>query len=544
MNIFTRKNQSIGTQFLMMINLVIFVTVIFMALYYMFVTNRLNIISQTEEDFKNKAISNLVFETARIDLETNNYQKLNKITKSLIQNNLITYVATYEKKKPQKVTWSTISNIKGKTVPINNLTTSYIKSLPFSFIDPQNVKVVQGNTGKHIVIVGYEAQPVLVSYLNSIIENNKILALTFLFLGFVCAILMVRVVTEPIKHLASGVKIFSSGNLKHKIPQTKYTEINLLVDAFNEMAHKLDAVYTSLEDKVKERTQEVVEKNKELKNAYNELQEAQSMMVHSEKMRSLGELVAGITHEINNPVNFIYGNLIHLNNYSKDLVEIIEKYQEVENKLPDEDKKELSRLKEELEFDFIKDDLPDLIKSCKEGTERTKNIILDLKSFSRADELIVNEIDLHKEINTSLNILYNKYKDNINIHKEFSEIPSIDCYGGQINQVFLNILDNAIFAIEKEGDIFIRTKTDDKYVVIEIEDTGKGMSQENVKKIFEPFYTTKSVGEGTGLGMSISYKVIQNHNGIIEVESEVGKGTKFIVKLPKEGVKKQLASKD
>ena len=183
----------------------------------------------------------------------------------------------------------------------------------------------------------------------------------------------------------------------------------------------------------------------------------------------------------------------------------------------------------------MKEDLPSLIKSCQEGTERTKNIIADLKNFSRMEEMVLNSVDLEKEIDTTLNILHSKLKNRIEIHKEYEEnLPRIDAYGGQLNQVFMNILDNAAFAIEKEGNIYIRIHQDEekKNVIIEFEDDGSGMDEQTAQKIFDPFFTTKAPGQGTGLGMSISYKVIQRHNGEISVTSKEGQGTKFTIKLP------------
>ena len=164
---------------------------------------------------------------------------------------------------------------------------------------------------------------------------------------------------------------------------------------------------------------------------------------------------------------------------------------------------------------------------------------MDLKNFSRTEKMVINEIDINKEINTTLNILYNKYKNRITIHKEFEDVAPIDCYGGQINQVLMNIIDNAIFAIKENGDIFIRTKDIGNNLVVEIEDTGTGIAKENIAKVFEPFFTTKGVGEGTGLGMSISYKIIESHKGKIDIESELGKGTKFTITLPRDGLKEQ-----
>ncbi len=352
------------------------------------------------------------------------------------------------------------------------------------------------------------------------------LVLAFLIFGMLASYFLTKIIINPLLELVKGSKELSEGNFDYRFKPTGYLEIHKLISTYNKMAESLKALYTDLENKVQERTQE-------LENANNELKSTQVMMVHSEKMRSLGELVAGITHEINNPINFIHGNLTHLQNYSRALMELIDLYESMELDLSEDKKQEIKALKEKIELSFIKDDLPMLIKSCKEGTERTKNIILDLKSFSRLDEMVVNSIDLPKEIDTTLNILSNKMKGKVEIIKDYEpDIPLVEGYGGQLNQVFMNILDNACYAIKEKGNIYIRLKKTEKDVIIEFEDTGCGMNQEQAEKIFDPFFTTKPVGSGTGLGMSISYKVIQKHNGTITVDSAEGKGTKFRIQIP------------
>lgn len=361
----------------------------------------------------------------------------------------------------------------------------------------------------------------------TVFKNNlQQLVLSFLIFGMLASYFLTKIIITPLLDLVKGSKELSEGNFNYRFKKTNYLEINKLIDTYNRMAESLQALYSNLENKVQERTKELEDANKELKST-------QAMMVHSEKMRSLGELVAGITHEINNPVNFIYGNLSHLQNYTKALMELIGLYETLEIDLNEDKKKELKDLKEKIELDFLKEDLPMLIKSCREGTERTKNIILDLKNFSRFDEMVVNTIDLTKEIDTTLNILHNKIKGKIEIVKEYEDnIPLIEGHGGQLNQVFMNILDNSCYAIEKTGTIFIRLQKTEKDVIIEFEDTGCGMNKEQMERIFDPFFTTKPVGSGTGLGMSISYKVIQKHNGLISIDSVEGKGTKFRIQLP------------
>lgn len=364
------------------------------------------------------------------------------------------------------------------------------------------------------------------NYMDTFKNNLEIIVGAFLVIGLIFSYYITKIILDPLFDFVKGAKELSQGNLKYRFKKTSYFEINELVKMYNTMAENLQILYDNLENKVRERTIE-------LENANVELKSTQAMIIHSEKMRSLGQLVAGITHEINNPINYIHGNLIHLQTYTKALLELINLYETYEDGLDDEKKHNLNEIKEVLELDFIKQDLPSLIKSCHEGTERTKNIIIDLKNFSRLDEMVINNIDLAKEIDTTLNILSSKIKNRIEIVKIYDKnIPLIEGYGGQLNQVFMNILDNACYAINGYGTIFIRLQKAEDSVIIEFEDTGCGVENSQIGKVFEPFYTTKPVGEGTGLGMSISYKVIQNHNGKIAVDSVEGRGTKFRIQLP------------
>ena len=240
-----------------------------------------------------------------------------------------------------------------------------------------------------------------------------------------------------------------------------------------------------------------------------------------------------MAHEINNPVNFIHGNIMILDKYVKDMFSLIDLYIANENSIPEDEMKKIGKKKADIDIDFIRDDVKDLIKSCVEGTERTKNIILDLKNFSRMEEMVLTQFNIPKEIDTTLNILNNKYKNRITVVKDYEQnVPKIEAFGGQLNQVFMNILDNAQYAIKGEGTVTISVKQEGENVVIKFSDTGEGIKKEDIRKVFEPFFTTKPVGQGTGLGMSITYRVIKNHNGEIFIDSEVGKGTTFTIKLP------------
>lgn len=383
-----------------------------------------------------------------------------------------------------------------------------------------------------LLIVGlsliHEVQKLDIYILKQFKSSIAVVFSLCLALGIWLSAGLFRKLIKPIQTLIKTTKVMADGDLSNRLERTKYIEFNELVDSYNTMADSLQNLYSTMNHKVQEKT-------RQLRETIKELQDTQAMMVHSEKMKSLGELVAGIMHEINNPINFIHGNLSHLKNYTEDLMAIIDKFAEFENDLSEEHKAAYQKLLKDLDYEFLKSDLPDLLKSCHEGTERTKNIILNLKDFSRMEESAITNVDLPKEIDSTLNILNNKFKHNITVHKDYHEdVPKIEAYGGQLNQVFMNILDNAAFAVsEKEhGEVWITISKDNKNAYIEIKDNGKGMNEETKNKIFNPFFTTKPVGQGTGLGLSISYKVIKNHNGSIRVDSKVGEGTKFTITLP------------
>ncbi len=406
-----------------------------------------------------------------------------------------------------------------------------------------NTKYTCQKAKKYTIVVKEDKNKVAATYLHlglpaesnefDLAEDNfwnglKYLASLMLLITLFVSFTLSRTITAPLAEMEKTVAKIKDGDLSGRIEMTKYQELNELAEAYNQMTNTLQRLYSTLENQVQNRT-------KELKSAYAELQSTQAMMVHSEKMKSLGELVAGIMHEINNPINFIYGNMTHLSNYSNDLINMIEEYNKYVDSLTPEQQAVINDMKEEIDYNFLKSDLPELIKSCKEGADRAKNIIQDLKSFSRMEEVSITDVNLPSEIDTTLNILHNKIKNKAEVHKEYMEnVPKIEAFGGQLNQVFMNILDNAVGAIEKQGDIWIRINKDDsgKNIVLEIEDNGVGMDQETASKVFDPFFTTKPVGQGTGLGMSITHKIIKNHQGSISVSSKVGQGTKFVITLP------------
>jgi signal transduction histidine kinase len=295
-----------------------------------------------------------------------------------------------------------------------------------------------------------------------------------------------------------------------------------------------------LETKVNERTLELSEANTELSQTLDELKEAQGQLVEAEKMASLGQLTAGIAHEINNPINFVTSNIMPLNRDIDILIDFIQEMEKIGlSDLPAEEKKrQIEEQKEDLDYDYLKMEISQLLKGIHEGASRTSEIVKGLRVFSRLDEDDLKKADMNGGLDSTLIVINNLLNNKISLEKEYGDIPMIDCYPGKLNQVFLNILSNAIFAINKKfgdntgGILKISTSNNEKSVFVKIEDNGIGMDETTKKKIFEPFFTTKDVGEGTGLGMSIAYNTIRRHQGEIQVNSTPGIGTEFILQLP------------
>ncbi len=272
----------------------------------------------------------------------------------------------------------------------------------------------------------------------------------------------------------------------------------------------------------------------ELERTHRELKASHAQLLQSEKLASIGQLAAGVAHEINNPVGYVYSNLGTLQKYIDNLCQILEGYEQLET-LVDEDQEALKKvqaLKQELDLEYLKEDVRDLVSESREGISRVKGIVQDLKDFSHVDEAEWQWTNLHRGLDSTLNIVNNEIKYKAEVAKEYGELPEVECLASQINQVFMNLLVNAAHAIEEHGLITVRSGQDDDAVWISITDTGTGIAPENMKKIFDPFFTTKAVGTGTGLGLSLSYGIVRKHGGEIEVDSKVGKGTTFTVHLP------------
>ena len=271
----------------------------------------------------------------------------------------------------------------------------------------------------------------------------------------------------------------------------------------------------------------------ELETAYKELKATQSKILQQEKMASIGQLAAGVAHEINNPMAFISSNLGTLDKYVHRLMEFIQTQSEVIESFNTTDAIEgIKKKQKELKLDYITEDIKGLIAESLDGSERVQKIVQGLKSFARVDEAEYKYANMNECIESTINIVWNELKYKATLKKDYGNLPLTKCYPQQMNQVFMNLLINAGHAIEKQGEITIKTWDEDGSILIAISDTGHGIPKENLNNIFEPFFTTKEVGKGTGLGLSITYEIIQKHNGEITVESEVGKGTTFTVRIP------------
>jgi two-component system NtrC family sensor kinase len=300
----------------------------------------------------------------------------------------------------------------------------------------------------------------------------------------------------------------------------------------------------NLEQMVSDRTAALQKSKGEFEQALARLRETQAQMIQSEKMASIGQLAAGVAHEINNPTGFVSSNLKTLSDYEKDVSPLIGQYRGLVEDLKDiiagdnccaalsEQVERIATLENQIDMDFILDDMKNLIEESREGTERIKKIVLNLKDFAHPGEDKLQFADINQCLESTLNVVWNELKYKATVTKAYGDLPIIQCYPHQLNQVFMNLLVNAAQAIERKGEIKIATRADNGHVEIEINDTGSGIPKENLPKIFDPFFTTKEVGKGTGLGLNVSYNIIKKHKGTLDVTSTVGKETTFTIRIP------------
>ncbi len=390
-----------------------------------------------------------------------------------------------------------------------------------------------------------------VKYKTKLVTAGIIVIIVLIFMSQFFLIMLPLI--NSLNKLQKGTLAIAAGKLDYRLDIRTKDELEQVANEFNRMTEKLTESYTeiiehsgdlvklnrNLTNEISERTQAQAE----LEQALNELKSTQAQLIQTEKMSSLGQMVAGVAHEINNPVSFVYGNINHVNQYIEDILELIELYQQ---EFP-EPGGDIEEKLEDMDLDFVKEDLPKILSSMKMGATRIREIVLSLRNFSRLDEAEMKEVDIHEGIESTLLILQSRLKSKSNhtgieIIKNYNQLPKVECYPGQLNQTFMNIINNAIDVLEEGRDkldmqnphICIHTELIDcKTVVIRIADNGMGMTQEVKNKLFDPFFTTKPVGKGTGLGLSITYQIIvEKHQGKLSCESEPGKGTEFMIEIP------------
>ncbi len=378
-----------------------------------------------------------------------------------------------------------------------------------------------------------------------------------------CGLYISREIASPLQAATQIAKqAIAQTNFKLQAPVLTDDEVgsltvslNQLIQWVDEYTEELNLIRHNLEQRVQDRTKQLVQKHQQVQQAHEqlsqtltELQMAQMQLVQSEKMSSLGQLVAGVAHEINNPVNFIYGNLRHAEEYMRDLLGLIHTYQmHYPQPLPD-----VQAEMEAIDLEFLVEDFPKLLSSTKVGAERIQGIVMSLRTFSRMDESDMKTVDIHDGIESTLMILQARFKAKphrpaIGLTKDYGQLPMVECYAGQLNQVFMNILANALDALEERDHhrslaemeampsaITIRTtKVGGDRVMISIQDNGPGIPESLQLRLFDPFFTTKAVGKGTGLGLSISYQIITDkHGGDLRCQSIPNHGTEFQIEIP------------
>ena len=315
-------------------------------------------------------------------------------------------------------------------------------------------------------------------------------------------------------------------------------QLELLQRAHQRERDTRKAAERLLEDK----SRELFESNQRLLAEHKTLKRTQTQLVQSEKMASLGQLAAGIAHEINNPIGYVASNLATLSDYVTVFSNLLNLYNELSNSVRASKQadvapvlQQIDSIRQEEDFDYILEDVQELLSESADGMVRVRDIVQNLKSFVRLDEASIKEVDLNDSIDSTLKVADNELKYHCEVVRNYGDLPLVHCNAGQLNQVFLNLLMNAAQAMTEQGTITIQTSVDGANVTVRISDNGSGISARYLPRIFDPFFTTKPVGEGTGLGLSVSYNIIEQHCGRITVASEVGVGTEFSIQLPVEG---------
>ncbi|MEH2162878.1 MAG: ATP-binding protein [Nostoc sp.] len=440
------------------------------------------------------------------------------------------------------------NNEVGKTIH-DGIPRTYVEASPDY---PQGIQLIavvfKTKKGETIGAVILEYTPLYEAALATAQKNivvTSLISLASSILALSAGYLLSKSISKPIKKLQQAVVNLAEGKLNTRVSIRSQDEIGDLATSFNKMADDLQHSRDELVNANEQLREEISDRQQaeaELQQALKELQKTQIQLIQSEKMSSLGQLVAGVAHEINNPVNFIYGNLKYTDDYTQQMLLLIKLYQ----KYYPNPEPEIQNANQLTDIDYLIEDLPKMLASMKMGAERIREIVLSLRIFSHLGEAEFKTADLHEGIESTLLILQHRLKaqnnrPQIQMVKEYGEMPKIQCFAGQMNQVFMNLLANAIDALEEAFQkelcpnplIRIFSQQVNDRVVIRIADNGSGIPEAIQSRLFDPFFTTKAVGKGTGMGLSISYQIItEKHGGSLECISSPGQGAEFVIAIP------------
>ncbi|MDJ0697274.1 ATP-binding protein [Mastigocoleus sp. MO_188.B34] len=489
--------------------------------------NQINTELTELEDFVENNAENLVVEKTDLQNLLNKYQINTEIYTEFIKS-------WWQKIDSYKLASQTIPSKQNDLVALVKGEKEIRININFEMLSEELTRIlIQADTQRQQANVSFRrAQELRLQ----IIIGSMVVSVIFAVL---LALYTSRVIASPLQavtNVAKKITAESNFNLRANVRSkdevgTLAISLNQLVEWVGDYTNELELARQTLEKRVEERTQQLTQTLQDLK-------ETQGQLIHTEKMSSLGQMVAGVAHEINNPVNFINGNLECANNYFQDLLTLVDLYQEYyPNPEPI-----IEETIEEIDLEYLTQDLSKLLSSMKIGSKRIREIVLSLRNFSRLDEAEMKEVDIHEGIDNTLLILNHRLKKGFEVIKNYEDLPMLECYPAQLNQVFMNILSNAIDSLlddksdKPSKQIVISTsKSCDNYIKLSIRDNGSGIPVEIQHKLFDPFFTTKPVGKGTGLGLSICYGIIEKHNGKIEVFSELEQGTEFVISIPING---------